>query len=145
MGPLVAFLSSLAATDMSLAVARIKRNAILRAIAGSFFLTAVIFGLIALTIYLSHKLGPIGATLAVGGVFLVFGIITLITMSIMEARDRRIAEERKRKSQVQTNLVMATTMTLFRRKPLMAAGIAMAVGGLLGFTRLGFGGRDDDA
>ena len=145
MGPIVAFLSSMAATDMSLALARIKRNAILRGIAGFAFLVALVFGLVALSIYLAQHWGAITATLLLGGVFLVIGIIVLISMSVMEARDRQIAAERKRKSQMQTNLVMATTMTLFRRKPLMAAGIAMAVGGLLGFTRLGFGSRDDDA
>ncbi|OLP52581.1 hypothetical protein BJF92_03055 [Rhizobium rhizosphaerae] len=145
MGPIVAFLSSMAATDMSLTLARIKRNAILRGIAGFAFILAFIFGMIALSIKMAEHWGAITAMLILGGVFLVIGIIVLITMSIMEARDRQIAAERKRKTQMQTNLVMATTMTLFRRKPLMAAGIAVLVGGLLGFTRLGFGKSDDEA
>jgi len=140
MGSLAALLSGFVLTDISTIVARTKRNAIFMAIAGVFVLTAYVFFLVAGTIALSHAYGPIAATLIIGGVFVAIAVILFIVMSAMASAEKRRAAERRRQSQLKTNLAMTTALTVFKRKPLLAAGIAMGVGALLGVTR----GRNDD-
>lgn len=140
MGSLAALLSGVVLTDISTVVARTKRNAIFIAIAGVFFLTAYVFLLVAGTIALSDAYGMIPATLIMGGVFIAIAVVLFIIMSAMASAEKRRAAERRRQSQLKTNVAMTTALTVFRRKPLVAAGVAMAVGALLGVTR----GRHDD-
>ncbi|KQR69208.1 hypothetical protein ASG25_16465 [Rhizobium sp. Leaf384] len=109
-------------------------------IAGVFFLTAYVFLLVAGTIALSNAYGMIPATLIMGGVFIAIAVVLFIIMSAMASAEKRRAAERRRQSQLKTNVAMTTALTVFRRKPLVAAGVAMAVGALLGVTR----GRSDD-
>ena len=61
-------------------------------------------------------------------------------MYALNARDKRLAAEKRRRSQAQTTFAIATAMTLFRRKPLLAAGLAVGVGTVLGLLRKPGGG-----
>ena len=140
MGSLAALLSGVVLSDISTVVARTKRNAIFMSIAGVFFLTAYVFLLVAGGIALSHVYGPVPATLIIAGVFIAIAVVMIVIMSSMAAAEKRRAAERRVKSQVKTNVAITTALTVFRRKPLVAAGVAMAVGALLGVTR----GRNDD-
>jgi uncharacterized membrane protein (UPF0182 family) len=140
MGSLAALLSGVVLSDISGVVARTKRNAILMSIAGVFFLTAYVFLLVAGGIALSNIYGPVPATLIIAGVFIAIAIVMIVIMSSMAAAEKRRAADRRLKSQVKTNVAITTALTVFRRKPLVAAGVAMAVGALLGVTR----GRNDD-
>ncbi|WP_438752528.1 phage holin family protein [Pararhizobium sp. O133] len=135
MGPLVAMLSSLVVTDVSLKVSRYKRNGAMWLVASLFFLTAYIFMLVAGAIYLSTIYTPLIATLILAGISLAIGLILIIVIYALNARDKRILEDRRRRSQAQTSLALATALTLFRRQPLLAAGLALGVGTALGLMR----------
>jgi heme/copper-type cytochrome/quinol oxidase subunit 2 len=133
-------LTGVVMSDVSTVVARTKRNAIFLSIAGLCFLTAYVFLLAAGAVYLSQHYGTIPATLIIAGIFITVAVIIIIVMSGMAAAEKRRAAERRRSSQLKTNVAITTALTVFRRKPLVAAGIAMAAGALLGVTR----GRSDD-
>lgn len=135
MGPLVAMLSGLVVTDVSLTISRYKRNGALWLVASLFFLTAYIFALVAGAIYLSGLYTPLTATLILAGVSLVIGLIVVGIVYALNARDRRIIADKRRRSQAQTSLAIATALTLFRRQPLLAAGLALGVGTALGLMR----------
>ena len=74
--------------------------------------------------------------------FLVLGLIVLIVLAAIRARDRRIAAERRRQSQLQSGLLAATALSLVRQQPLLAAGVAVALGAFLGLTRKKTGSDD---
>jgi len=135
MGPLGALVSALLASDVGHTVSRYKRNAALSAFAAVFFATAYVFALVAGALYLSTIYTPLHATLILAGTSLLIGLIIIGIMYTLSARDARFAAERRRRSMAQANLAVAASMTLFRKKPLLAAGLAVAVGALLGFTR----------
>ena len=135
MNPLVAMLSGLVVTDVSLTVSRYKRNGVMWLVASLFFLTAYVFALVAGAIYLSAVYTPLTATIILAVVSLLVGLVVIGILLIMDARDRRILEDKRRRSQAQTSLAIATALTLFRRKPLLAAGLAVGVGTALGLMR----------
>lgn len=135
MGPLVAMLSGLVVTDVSLTVSRYKRNGAMGLIASLFFLTAYVFALVAGAIYLSEVYTPLIAALILAGVSLFIGLVVIGVLYALDARDRRIVEDKRRRSQAQTSLAIATALTIFRRKPLLAAGLAVGVGTALGLMR----------
>ncbi|OJF94341.1 hypothetical protein [Pararhizobium antarcticum] len=141
MGPLGALVSALLASDVGHTVSRYKRNAALSVFAGVFFATAYVFALVAGGLYLSTLYTPLHAALILGGASLLIGLIIMGVMYTLSARDARLAAERRRRSMAQANLAVAASMTIFRRKPLLAAGLAVGVGALLGFTRKS---RNDD-
>ncbi len=141
MGPLAAMLSSLVVTDVGVTVSRYKRNGAMWAVAAVFFLTAYIFALAAGAIYLSALYTPLKATLILAGVSIVIGLVTIGVMYALNARDKRLAAEKRRCSQAQTTFAIATALTLFRRQPLLAAGLAVGVGTVLGLMRKS-GGSD---
>jgi glucan phosphoethanolaminetransferase (alkaline phosphatase superfamily) len=135
MGPLVAMLSGLVVTDVSLTVSRYKRNGAMWLVASLFFITAYIFALVAGAIYLSTVYTPLKATLILAGISLLIGIIVIGIMYALNARDQRIVAEKKRRSQAQTTFAIATALTLFKRQPLLAAGLAVGLGTVLGLMR----------
>lgn len=135
MGPLGALFSTLIVTDVGVTVSRYKRYSLYWAVAGFLFLTAYVFALVAGTLYLATIYTPLIAATVMAAAFLVLGLIVLIALASIRARDRRIAEERRRQSQLQSGLLAATAMTLVRERPLLAAGVAVAFGAVLGLTR----------
>jgi len=141
MGPLAAMLSSLVVTDVGVTVSRYKRNGAMWAVAAVFFLTAYICALAAGAIYLSALYTPLKATLILAAVSIVIGLVTISVMYALNARDKRLAAEKRRRSQAQTTFAIATALTLFRRQPLLAAGLAVGVGTVLGLMRKS-GGSD---
>jgi hypothetical protein len=135
MGPLVAMLSALVLTDIGVTVSRIKRNGAMWLLASLFFLTGYIFALVAGAIYLSAFYTPLTATIILTVISLVLGLIIIGIMYALNARDRRIAADKRRRSQAQTSLVIATALTVFRKQPLLAAGLAVGLGAALGLMR----------
>jgi len=135
MGPLAAMLSALVVTDVGVTVSRYKRNGALWFVASLFFLTAYIFALVAGAIYLSAVYTPVQATIILAVVSLVIGLVIIGIMYALNARDQRIAAEKRRRSQAQTTFAIATALTLFRRQPLLAAGLAVGIGTVLGLLR----------
>ncbi|WP_426226953.1 hypothetical protein [Pararhizobium sp. DWP3-4] len=135
MGPLAAMLSALVVTDVSVTVARYKRNGAMWAVVALSFLTAYIFAMAAGAIYLSALYKPLKATLILAGVSILIGLVIIGIMYALNARDKRLAAEKRRRSQAQTTFAIATALTLFRRQPLLAAGLAVGVGTVLGLMR----------
>lgn len=139
MGPLASMLSAILLTDIGVTVKRIKRNSLFGAFIAVLALTAYVFALVAGTLYLATIYNGLTAALIMAGGSLFLVLVLVGIMYAMEARDRRIAIERKRKSQLQTNIAVATALTLLRKKPLLAAGLAVGVGAALSFLK-----RTDD-
>ncbi|KQS84731.1 MULTISPECIES: hypothetical protein [unclassified Rhizobium] len=135
MNPLVAMLSGLLVTDVSRKVSRYKRNGAMWIAASLFIATAYVFALVAGSIYLSNLYTPLIAAITLGMISLVIGLVIIGIMYTLNARDRRIAEEKRRQSQTQTTLAVAAALTLFRKQPLLAAAIAVGVGATLGLMR----------
>ncbi|WP_455270640.1 hypothetical protein [Rhizobium herbae] len=135
MGPLAAMLSALVVTDVGVTVSRYKRNGAMWAIASLFFLTAYVFALVAGAIYLSGLYTPLKATIILAAISVVIGLVVIGIMYALNARDQRIAAEKRRRSQAQTTFAIATALTLFRKQPLLAAGLAVGVGTVLGLMR----------
>ncbi len=135
MGPLAAMLSALVVTDVGVTVSRYKRNGAMWLVASLFFLTAYIFAAVAGAIYLSAVYTPVLATIILGAVSLVIGLVIVGIMYALNARDQRIAADKRRRSQAQTTFAIATALTLFRRQPLLAAGLAVGAGTILGLMR----------
>lgn len=135
MGPLAAMLSALVVTDVGVTVSRYKRNGAMWLVASLFFLTAYVFAALAAAIYLSGVYTPVLAAIILGAVSVVIGLVIIGIMYALNARDQRIAAEKRRRSQAQTTFAIATALTLFRRQPLLAAGLAVGVGTVLGLMR----------
>lgn len=141
MGPLAAMLSALILTDIGGVISRFKRNGAMWLLASLFFLTAYIFALAAGAIYLSAIYTPLTATIILAVLSLLLGLVIIGIMYALDARDQRIAADRRRRSQAQTSLAIATALTLFRKQPLLAAGLAVGLGAVLGLMRKS---RDSD-
>ncbi len=135
MGPLAAMLSALVVTDVGVTVSRYKRNGAMWLVASLFFLTAYVFAAVAAAIYLSGVYTPVLAAIILGAVSAVIGLVIIGILYALNARDQRIAAEKRRRSQAQTTFAIATALTLFRRQPLLAAGLAVGVGTVLGLMR----------
>jgi succinate dehydrogenase/fumarate reductase cytochrome b subunit len=135
MGPLAAMLSALVVTDVGVTVSRYKRNGAMWLVASLFFLTAYVFAAVAAAIYLSGVYTPVLAAIILGAVSAVIGLVIIGIVYALNARDQRIAAEKRRRSQAQTTFAIATALTLFRRQPLLAAGLAVGVGTVLGLMR----------
>jgi uncharacterized membrane protein len=137
MGSLGALLSAFVLTDIGAMISRLKRNAALSALAGLLFLTGYIFALVAGAIYLSRSFTPLQAVLIIAAAAVVLGLLVIALMSFLRARDERRSRERRRGSQAQTSLALATALSVFQKRPLLAAGFAVGIGAALGLTRKG--------
>ncbi|KQY15252.1 hypothetical protein [Rhizobium sp. Root482] len=141
MGPLAAMLSALVVTDIGTTISRYKRNGAMWLLASLLFMTAYLFALVAGAIYLSTLYTPLEATIILAVASLVLGLVIVGVIYWLNARDRRVAAERRRRSQSQTGLAVATALAVFRKRPLLAAGMAVGLGTALGL--LGKSGNRD--
>lgn len=132
MGPLGAALSALLAADIGATASRFKRNAALCAVVAVLLVTAYVFTLIAVALYLSAAYSPVIAAASIAAALILTALIVIIVMIAMEGRDRRLAEERRRRSMVKTNLTILAATSILRKNPLIAVGTALAIGALLG-------------
>lgn len=135
MGPLAAMLSAIVLTDIGATVSRFRRNGAMWLFASLLFLTAYVFALVAAAIYLSGIYTPLTATTILAVISLAFGLAVIGIMYALNARDKRIAADKRRRSQAQTSLAVAAALTLFRKQPLLAAGLAVGLGAALGLMR----------
>ncbi|WP_312365669.1 hypothetical protein [Ensifer sp.] len=132
MGPFGVALSALLAADIGATTSRIKRNAALCAVVAVLLVTAYIFALIAIALYLSAAYSPVVAAASIAAALILTALILIIVMIALQGRDRKLAEERRRRSMVRTNLTMLAATSILRKQPLIAVGTALAIGALLG-------------
>ncbi|MCA1443891.1 hypothetical protein I6F07_27520 [Ensifer sp. IC4062] len=135
MGTLGAALSTLLAVDVAAATSRYRRNAIFGAIIATLLGTAYVFALVAVTLFLAARYSPVAATTTMAVVLFVTALILVAVMAALRARDRRLAEERRRLAAMQANMALVAAAGILRRQPLLAVGTAAAVGALLGLGR----------
>lgn len=135
MGPLGAALSALLAADIGATASRFKRNAALCAVVAVLLVTAYIFALIAIALYLSAAYSPVVAAASIAAALILTALVLIVVMIALQGRDRRLAEERRRRSMMQTNLTMLAAASILRKQPLLAVGTALAIGALLGTGR----------
>ncbi len=144
MGGLAPILASLLAVDIHAFTKRIRRNAILYAIAGFFMLTAYAAGVTALGIYLATMMDPAAAAAVVAFaafiVALIFFCAVMISNRAEEKRRRQAAAANSGKAMMLTAAMTALPMVI-RSKPLAAVAIAGGLALVLGKT-LGGGPGD---
>ncbi|PST22377.1 hypothetical protein C7U60_14290 [Mesorhizobium plurifarium] len=135
MGTLGTVLSALLAFDAAAAASRYKRNAVLWAIIAVLLGTAYVFALIAIALLLSARYSPVTAALTVTAALVVTALVVIGIMAGLNARDRRLADERRRRSAMRTNLALVAVTSILRKQPLLGVATAIAVGALLGLGR----------
>lgn len=135
MGPLAAMLSGLVMSDIGATVTRVKRNGAISAVVLLVLMTSYVFAMVAAALYLSRLYGPLQATCLLAAGTFIIGLVLIGVMAAMNARDKRLAAAKRRNSQAQTSLAVATALTIFRKRPLVAAGSAVAIGTLLSLLR----------
>jgi phosphoglycerol transferase MdoB-like AlkP superfamily enzyme len=111
-------------------IARTKRSGIFIAAATLFFLTAYVLAVTAVAIWLEGIYGAMGAILFLAACFLLIGVVVLIVMAIINAREARRAQERRRAIES----MAAIGIGLVRSQPLLTAGVLTA---LIASTLLG--------
>ncbi|MDO9414973.1 hypothetical protein [Pararhizobium sp.] len=139
MGSIASIVAGIATANIGDTLSRYKRNGLLFAVAGVFFVTAYIFFLIGAAVWLSQRYGSFEAMMFVAVAALALGVALLVAVAICNARDRRFDLERRRRSQAQTGLAVAGVLSIFRKQPLLMT--ALAVGA---FTLLGTSARARD-
>ncbi|WP_034856559.1 hypothetical protein [Sinorhizobium sojae] len=132
MGTLGAVLSALLAADLSSTAARYKRNAILWAIIAVLLGSTYVFVLVAITLALAERYSPVFAAAMVAAVLFATALILFLVLAILHARDRRLAEERRRRALLQANMGLIAVTSVVRSQPLLALAAAISVGTLLG-------------
>lgn len=146
MGGLAPILASLLAVDIHAFTKRIRRNAVLYAIAGFFMLTAYAAGVTALGIYLATMMHPAAAAAVVAFaafiVALIFFLAVMLSNRAEEKRRRQAAAANSGKAMMLTAAMSALPMVI-RSKPLAAVAIAGGLAMVLGKT-LGGSGRSGD-
>jgi ElaB/YqjD/DUF883 family membrane-anchored ribosome-binding protein len=135
MQTLGAVLTALLASDFGAAASRYKRNALLWALVAALLGTAYVFALVAIALVLADRYSPVIATTAIAIALLAAALVIVAVMAALNARDRRILDERRRRSLLQTNLALAAATSLLRKQPLLGVGTAIAVGLLLGLGK----------
>lgn len=135
MGTLGTVLSALLAFDSAAAASRYKRNAVLWAIIAVLLGSAYVFALIAIALLLSARYSPVAAALTVTAALVVTALVVIGVMAGLNARDRRLADERRRRSAMRTNLALVAVTSILRKQPLLGAATGIAVAALLGLSR----------
>jgi uncharacterized membrane protein YfcA len=135
MGTLGTALSALLAVDVGAATSRYKRNALLWIIIAILLGTAYVFALVAVALFLAERYSPVAATVSIAAVLVIAAVILFGIMAALSARDRRLAEERRRRSALQANLALIATTSILRRQPLLGVATAIAVGAFLGLGK----------
>lgn len=135
MGTLGTVLSALLAFDAAAAASRYKRNVILWAIIAVLLGTAYVFALIAIALLLSEHYSPVAAALMVTAALVVTALAVIGVIAGLNARDRRLADERRRRSAMRTNLALVAVTSILRKQPLLGAATGIAVAALFGLSR----------
>ncbi|MCZ4091842.1 hypothetical protein [Sinorhizobium psoraleae] len=135
MGTLGAALSALLAVDVTATASRYRRNVILWAIIAILLGTAYVFALAAVALFLAARYSPVAAATTIAVVLFVTALILIGILAGLRARDRRVAEARKRRAALQANLALVAAGSIVRKQPLLAAATAIAVGALLGLGK----------
>jgi hypothetical protein len=104
-------------------VARTKRNGIFIAATAVLVLTAYVFALVAVSVWLGTRYGPLWAALLIAGGALLLGVILLVIMAVLNAQERR----RARESRASLESVAAVALGVVRSQPLLATAIAGAL------------------
>lgn len=135
METLGAALSALLATDTRAAAARFRRNATLWVIISILLGSAYVFALAAIALVLAERYSPVAAAATIAAVLVVTALILIAVLASFYARDRRLAEERRRRARLETNLAFVAAASILRTQPLLAVAAAVAVGALLGLRK----------
>lgn len=130
---LLGLLGQIAALNVAKTVARAKRNGIMIGIAVLLFLTAYIFGLIALALRLARHHPPEVAALFVAGGALLLGLIILVAMAIWN----RIEDRRARRRRIDMQSNIAFGLSVLQSQPMLMAALAA------GFAASLFGKKKD--
>jgi small neutral amino acid transporter SnatA (MarC family) len=132
LGPILGLLLS---GSVKNTVARTKRNSIFIAIAAVLILTAYVFALVALALWLGTIYGLIYAALIVAGGAVLIGVAILVVMASINAEDAR----RARQKRLAAESVATIGLGLVRSQPMLA----VAVAGAFLLSNL-MGSRNDD-
>jgi small neutral amino acid transporter SnatA (MarC family) len=132
LGPILGLLLS---GSVKNTVARTKRNSVFIAVAAVLILTAYVFALMALALWLGTIYGLIYAALIVAGGAVLIGIAILIVMASINAEDAR----RARQKRLAAESVATIGLGLVRSQPMLA----VAVAGAFLLSNL-MGSRNDD-
>jgi small neutral amino acid transporter SnatA (MarC family) len=119
LGPIIGLLLS---GSVKNTVARTKRNSIFIAIAAVFILTAYIFALVALALWLGTLYGLIYAALIVAGGAVLIAVAMFIVMASINAEDARRAREKR----LAAESLATVGIGLLRSQPMLAAAVAGA-------------------
>jgi small neutral amino acid transporter SnatA (MarC family) len=103
-------------------VARTKRNGVFVAVAAVLVLTAYIFALVALALWLATIYGLIVGSLIIAGGALLIGVAVFIVMASMNAEDARRAREKR----LAAESLATVGLGLLRAQPMLAAAVAGA-------------------
>ncbi|WP_117192277.1 hypothetical protein [Rhizobium terrae] len=143
LGPLLA---SLAAMDIAAFISKLKRNAILYAIALVFLLTAYALAVAALAVYLGQIWGLPVALLAVAGGALVLGLVIILWAALAnhaeERRKREAAASNSSKALMLTAALSALPLVI-KSRPLLMASVAAGLGFLV-MKNMGSASRYND-
>jgi len=127
-------IASIVAGETADIIGRTKRSAIAYAIAGILVLFGIMFGLIALYVWVAGHFGPILAALGIAGVFIVFAILVVVIHSTTARRQAREASKRRSvdaKAIATTAAVAALPALLARRGS--AVALIVPVLGMVGY------------
>lgn len=148
MGGLAPILASLLAADVGAFTRRMRRNAVLYAIAGFSMLTAYAAGVTALGIYLATMMHPAAAAAVVAFaafiVALIFFCVIMLSNRAEQRRRRQAAAANSGKAMMLTAAMSALPMVI-RSKPLAAVAIAGGLAMVLGKTFGGSGSSGDES
>jgi hypothetical protein len=127
-------IASIVAGETADIIGRTKRMAIAYAIAGLLVLFGVMFGLIALYVWVAGHWGPIVAALALAGAFVVLAILVIVIHSSSAKRQAREASKRRSvdaKAVAATAAVAALPALLAKRGS--AVALIVPVLGMVGY------------
>lgn len=127
-------IASIVAGETADIIGRTKRMAIAYAIAGLLVLFGVMFGLIALYVWVAGHWGPVVAALALAGAFVVLAILVIVIHSSSAKRQAREASKRRSvdaKAIAATAAVAALPALLARRGS--AVALIVPVLGMVGY------------
>ncbi|OWV79331.1 hypothetical protein ATY78_10835 [Rhizobium sp. R635] len=120
---LFSIISLLTGASVHRTVARAKRNGIFIALALLFLLTAYALAVTAGAIWLAGIYGPVGAALFLAACALLLGIIVLVVMAVINAREARRVRERR----AALESLATVGLGLIRAQPLLTAGVLAAI------------------
>lgn len=127
-------IASIVAGETADIIGRTKRSVIAYAIAGLLVLFGVMFGLIALYVWVAGHWGPITAALALAGAFVVLAILIVVIHSSTSKRQAREATKRRAvdAKAIATTAAVAALPALLAR-PRSAVALIVPVLGVVGY------------